>query len=69
MSRLAPEAGLCEQCSWGRRLENRTGSAFWQCQRASEDRRYRRYPQLPVRECAGFEASNSSRPPASRKLS
>jgi len=52
----AQEAGLCATCRHARVQRNARGSAFWRCARADQDPRFRRYPPLPVRSCAGHEA-------------
>ena len=51
----APEVGLCAACLHARSQASARGSRFWRCARADRDPAYRRYPRLPVRECAGFE--------------
>jgi len=38
------------------------GSTFWQCGRAASDRRFARYPRLPVTRCDGFEATTAKLP-------
>jgi len=48
-------AGLCAECRHHRVTGNRRGSRFYLCELASTDTRFRRYPPLPVLECAGFE--------------
>lgn len=55
--RPSPTIGLCATCRHARRTANRRGSEFWQCGRAEDDPAYRRYPELPVAECAGHEPS------------
>ena len=47
--------GLCERCSFIRRVRNRRGSTFVLCRRSEEDPRYARYPRLPMLRCLGFE--------------
>jgi RimJ/RimL family protein N-acetyltransferase len=49
-----PEVGLCLECRHGRRVESGR-STFWQCLRARTDAAFRRYPELPVEHCQGFE--------------
>ena len=56
MSQQHPGVGLCAACAQARRIESRRGSAFYLCGRAESEPGYERYPRLPVRECAGFEA-------------
>ena len=51
----APEAGLCDRCAHVRRIESGRGSTFYLCERAKTDPRLRKYPQLPVLRCVGFE--------------
>ncbi len=50
-----PEAGLCERCRHQRLVPNTRGSVFSLCERSRTDKRFPRYPRLPVLECAGFE--------------
>ena len=45
--------GLCGACAHARVSTNARGSRFWRCGRADSDARFRKYPPLPVRECAG----------------
>ena len=47
--------GLCAACRFGHEQPTARGAVFWRCRRAEHDARFRRYPPLPVRECAGFE--------------
>ena len=54
-ARPSPQIGLCSTCRHARRTANRRGSEFWQCGRAEHEPAYRRYPELPVRACAGHE--------------
>lgn len=50
-----PEVGLCAGCRFAESQRSPRGSVFWRCQRAETDARYRRYPELPVEHCPGFE--------------
>lgn len=52
-----PAVGLCATCRHARVVRNRRGSAFYLCRRSETDPRYRKYPQLPVTRCAGFDES------------
>ena len=52
----APPVGLCDSCRHQRVVRNTRGSSFSLCLRSREDERYPRYPRLPVRRCAGYEA-------------
>ncbi len=61
MSREEPEplerasAGLCADCSHGRRVVSTRGSRFWLCGLADRDPAFARYPRLPVLTCPGHE--------------
>jgi hypothetical protein len=51
-------AGLCDRCAYQRLVPNTRGSVFSLCERSrTEPESFPRYPPLPVRECAGFEAA------------
>ena len=50
---MAP--GLCGVCIWTRTIENRRGSQFLLCRKSETDQSFRRYPDLPVLECKGFQ--------------
>lgn len=50
-----PAVGLCSVCLNVRRLKNGRGSTFYFCELALLDRQFRKYPQLPIAECVGFE--------------
>lgn len=63
MSRsYSPGPGLCAMCANVRIVGNRRGSTFFLCGLAEVDRRFPKYPPLPVLRCPGFEAA---KPPAS----
>ena len=47
--------GLCAACSWARRVESGRGSVFLRCGRYDTDRRFPKYPPLPVTSCIGFD--------------
>jgi hypothetical protein len=53
--RTPPQAGLCTRCKHVKIITSAKGSVFLMCLRASTDRRFRKYPPLPVIECIGFE--------------
>src|SRR5207244_10655100 len=55
-------AGLCATGRDARRVRSARGSNFWQCGRAATDRRFARYPRLPVARCEGFEATTAKLP-------
>jgi len=47
--------GLCTDCQFMRRVESGRGSTFYLCRRSVTDPSYRKYPQLPVLRCPGYE--------------
>jgi hypothetical protein len=47
--------GLCLSCRWMRAVTTRRGSTFYRCGRADTDRRFPRYPALPMLQCIGYE--------------
>ena len=52
---MDPNVGLCSVCVNVRPVENMNGSVFYLCELALVDRRFRKYPPLPVIKCEGFE--------------
>jgi hypothetical protein len=50
-----PAVGLCSICVHARKGTNARGSTFWQCRAARENPELRRYPELPILSCVGFE--------------
>lgn len=49
--------GLCAICQHHRVIKSAKGSTFYMCERAKTDRRFPKYPPLPVVICPGFEKS------------
>jgi hypothetical protein len=47
--------GLCASCRHHRVIANDRGSRFVHCALATVDRRFPRYPRLPVRHCDGYD--------------
>jgi hypothetical protein len=54
-----PEVGLCSICRFAKTQRSSKEHTFWRCQRADSEPSFRRYPPLPVSECAGFEPDDS----------
>jgi hypothetical protein len=52
---MAPPVGLCDHCLHQRVVRNTRGSSFSLCRRSTEDKRYPKYPPIPVLRCPGFE--------------
>ena len=53
--KLGAEPGLCGACRHAKLNETRRGTAYLRCLRAAWDTTLRRYPRLPVTQCAGFD--------------
>lgn len=47
--------GLCAQCAHVKIIQSDRRSVFYQCRRSFIDSRFPKYPQLPVRNCLGYE--------------
>jgi len=52
--------GLCATCRHARVMRSDHGSVFYLCQLSKVDQRFPKYPTLPVRRCAGYEADAST---------
>jgi len=50
-------AGLCASCRWAEVVASSKGTTFYLCTLSRKDPTFPRYPQLPVRECRGYEAT------------
>lgn len=52
----AARVGLCAACIHARvKPHPRGGPAYYRCGKQESDRRFPKYPPLPVRACHGFE--------------
>jgi hypothetical protein len=49
------KAGLCDSCRHQKLIRNTRGSTFSMCELSKSDKRYPKYPRLPVKRCAGWE--------------
>ena len=49
--------GLCKHCRWATVVTSGKGSVFLRCGLSDSDKRFARYPVLPVGRCDGFEGS------------
>jgi hypothetical protein len=54
-SHTDPSAGLCAACRHVQINRSDRGSVFYFCKRSLYDRRYQKYPALPVLVCGGYE--------------
>ena len=52
---LPVDPGLCATCVYSRIIQSDRKSTFWRCALADTNLGYRKYPRLPVTDCAGFE--------------
>ena len=52
--------GLCSVCVHARRITSSKGSTFSLCRLSATDKRFRKYPPLPVVECKGFKPAPES---------
>ena len=50
----AERAGLCSACAHLRIVPGARRAEFYLCQLSVTDRRFPRYPAIPVLSCAGF---------------
>lgn len=48
------DVGLCARCRNVQVVESSRGSRFYLCRLSATDRRFPKYPRLPVLECIGF---------------
>jgi hypothetical protein len=48
-------AGLCADCNYMRIMHSDRGSTFLRCELSAKDKRFPKYPRLPVLQCAGYE--------------
>ena len=58
---MSPAVGLCLDCRHSRVISNRRGSEFRLCELSRSDRRFSRYPPLPVLRCPGFSREGPER--------
>ena len=54
--------GLCATCRHARGVRSDRGAPFLLCDLSFEDRRFPKYPRLPVLECAGHSPPTSTSP-------
>ena len=50
-----PAVGCCSICNHASTVVGAKGITFWRCSQSDSDPAFRRYPTLPVEDCAGFE--------------
>lgn len=52
---VRPRAGLCDSCVHQQLVRTGRGSEFSLCLLHRVDERFRKYPPVPVVQCAGYE--------------
>jgi hypothetical protein len=46
--------GLCEKCRHAKTITSDRGSTFILCELSKTDKRFAKYPRLPVLACSGY---------------
>jgi hypothetical protein len=60
MSAAGQPESLCLRCAWMRQVVSGRGSQFILCQKASEDRRFPKYPPQPIGRCSGYHPASAA---------
>jgi hypothetical protein len=58
------DVGLCSVCHHARKVKSARASVFYLCGLSQTDRRFAKYPRLPVAVCEGFLKEESMAHPA-----
>ena len=53
--------GLCQSCCYAAAITMASASTFYRCGLSETDPRFRKYPSLPVIECAGYQPKTPQR--------
>ncbi len=56
--------GLCAVCRHVKIVKSARGSVFVMCRLSRQDKRFNKYPVLPVVACLGFEPATKRQSPA-----
>ena len=51
----SPDPGLCAGCRHRKENRNDRGSVFLYCRKSETDKRFPKYPPLPVLACPGYD--------------
>ncbi|MQG39087.1 MAG: hypothetical protein FI718_03760 [SAR202 cluster bacterium] len=54
MSNKLSDAGICQNCKFVSRIVSGKGSIFIQCKQHFSNKKFPKYPRLPVTICSGF---------------
>jgi hypothetical protein len=65
MDEFPSDAGLCKSCIHARLITSQKQSRFVMCGYSAKDRRFPKYPVLPVRTCSGHTPRSSEGAPTS----
>lgn len=60
-------AGLCDSCVHQKLIRSGRGSVFSMCLRSKTDKRFPKYPRIPVEHCPGYESARSDTGATDRK--
>jgi len=52
-------AGLCADCIHARSVKSDRGSTFLFCELSARDRKFPKYPRLPVLSCEGYKKKDA----------
>lgn len=58
--------GLCATCRHARPVTSARSSTFWRCALNEGDRRFPKYPRLPVLACDGYARDDTEARPGRR---
>jgi len=61
------EVGLCETCTYARKINNKRGSLFFMCEYSEKDPEFDKYPRLPVLTCKAYQKINANKNTAHRR--
>jgi uncharacterized protein len=62
LSNLPENPGICENCVHARAVTSDRGSVFLLCELSFSDRRFQKYPKLPMRSCSGHREKTAKAP-------
>lgn len=55
---MTQPVGLCKTCRYVRIVRSGRNATYFLCERSKTDRRFEKYPRIPVLQCVGYESSN-----------
>jgi hypothetical protein len=51
---ISSRVGLCITCEYSRRLATKSGSAVYLCELSAKNKKFQKYPRLPMPSCDGY---------------